>query len=251
MTSRKRFLLGGGGALMPVMVSLLAIDIGAALDSDANLTTGNIIGVSIRYLILFIVGGIVAYLHEDEHKPFKLFELGIAAPALITSLITAQGVVANTKPPELSSSSFNLSIISSAYAETGLDETKEITVAWRLRLNEVLDGVSGKAYRKVAKPRDKAIDKTSTDNEIGKHIEESKSDNSEMNLRKAKAEAARANAKAEIEKARSAQLQAELARAKADALEKAYEAGLAQSKAAEAKALAAEQDDILLERGRN
>ena len=89
MTSHKRFLLGGGGALMPVLVSFLAVDIGAALDNQANLTTGNIIGFTLRYIILFIVGGFVAYLHEDEQKPFKLFELGIAAPALITSLITA------------------------------------------------------------------------------------------------------------------------------------------------------------------
>ncbi len=87
MTSKKRFLLGGGGALMPVLVSLLAIDIGAVLNDDSILTIGNIIGIVIRYLVLFVVGGIVAYLHDDEHKPFKIFELGIAAPALITSSV--------------------------------------------------------------------------------------------------------------------------------------------------------------------
>ncbi|MCB1735746.1 MAG: hypothetical protein H6981_00615 [Gammaproteobacteria bacterium] len=76
---------------MPVMVSVLAIDIGAVLN-DPNLTAGNIVGFLVRYLILFIIGGVVAYLHDDEQKPIKLFQLGLGAPALITSLITAQGV---------------------------------------------------------------------------------------------------------------------------------------------------------------
>lgn len=150
MTSYKRFFLGGGGALMPVLVSLLAIDIGATLDTEANLTTGNIIGFAVRYLILFLVGGLVAYLHEEEKKPFKLFELGIAAPALITSLITAQGVVANTTSPISSSTSFNFSIISSAYADTDPGVSEEVIVAWGL--GDILDGVSGRAYKRVRKP---------------------------------------------------------------------------------------------------
>ncbi len=144
MTPLKRFLLGGGGALMPVLVSFLAIDIWAALSNDDNLTTANIIGIGIRYVILFVVGGVVGYLHEEEHKPFKLFELGIAAPALITSLITAQGVVAQSNPSSQSTSSSY-----SRSANATIKNEREFIISWRL--SDVFDGVSGRAYQKISK----------------------------------------------------------------------------------------------------
>lgn len=150
MTAYRRFLLGGGGALMPVFISLLAIDIGAVLSEQMSI--GNLIGFFIRYMILFIVGGVVAYLHEDEAKPFRLFELGIAAPALITSLVAAQGIEGNTNQSTSLSTVFNISIISSAYAETETAKDvpkKIIVVAWKL--SDVVDGISGKAYKKISK----------------------------------------------------------------------------------------------------
>ncbi len=157
MTPQRRFLLGGGGALMPVLVSLLAIDLGALLDSESNLTTGNIIGFAIRYVVLFIVGGVVAYLHEDETKSFKLFELGIVAPALITSLITAQGVAAGQNSLIVSSIPINMSLISSAHAGTPsrIAEPNQ-AVAWSF--SEVLDGLSGRVYQKISKAKEKTLE---------------------------------------------------------------------------------------------
>lgn len=147
MTPKKRFFLGGGGALMPVLVSLLTIDIGAALASDSSLTTGNIVGLGIRYIILFAIGGIVAYLHEEESKPFKLFQLGMAAPALITSLITSQGIASNANHPAHNNAALGeISIIKSAYAEEEI-KPDQIILAGGF-LGEVLDGVSGGVYRK-------------------------------------------------------------------------------------------------------
>lgn len=145
MTSKKRFLVGGGGALMPVLISILAIDVGAALGSDSSLTTANIIGIFIRYLILFIIGGVVAYLHENESNSFKLFELGVAAPALLTSLISAQGILAEPNFDESVSFFDNISIISSAYAGTE-PQTREKNF-----LSDVFRGISGQAYRSVHK----------------------------------------------------------------------------------------------------
>ena len=170
MTSHKRFLLGGGGALMPVLVSFLAVDIGAVLDNQANLTTGNIIGFTLRYIILFIVGGFVAYLHEDEQKPFKLFELGIAAPALITSLITAQGIAYSTPQNEsVELTHLNFSIISAAQAGVAEQSADKVLVAWGLQ--DVIDGVSGRAYRKISKPARKKPDSGKVDSpEVDKKI---------------------------------------------------------------------------------
>ncbi|RUM94423.1 MAG: hypothetical protein DSZ28_03295 [Thiothrix sp.] len=163
MTAQRRFLLGGGGALMPVLVSLLAIDLGAFLDSRSDLTTGNIIGFGIRYLILFVVGGVVAYLHEDEHKSFKLFELGIVAPALITSLITAQGVAADENPLEISHARISISLISSANAQTNSNIPEDNNVAWSF--SDILDGLSGRAYQKISKVKQKTSEKNIDDND--------------------------------------------------------------------------------------
>ena len=172
MTPQRRFLLGGGGALMPVLVSLLAIDLGALLDSQSNLTTGNIIGFAIRYLVLFVVGGVVAYLHEDETKSFKLFELGIVAPALITSLITAQGVAAEQNSFIVSRIPIGMSLISSANAETlsRIAEPKQ-DVAWNF--SDVLDGLSGRVYKKISKMEQKSPE-GSVDSQVQKKDREQK-----------------------------------------------------------------------------
>lgn len=137
MSPKKRFFIGGFGALMPVLVSLLAIDIGAIFDDESTLTTGNIIGVFIRYIILFLIGGFIAYLHEDEMKPFKLFEIGIAAPALISSLITAQSATATAAVDTAEKISW--SIIASAYAA---DESKESSF-----ISDIFKGITGAIYR--------------------------------------------------------------------------------------------------------
>ena len=159
MNPKKRFLIGGGGALMPVLVSFLAIDIAAAIDSDANLSTGNIVGFGVRYLILFLIGGVVAYLHEDEVKPFKLFELGIAAPALITSFITAQGLSAGLGPSpsaeEVAAARqpLEISLISEAHAEAG----SELRLAQGGFFSDVIRGLGGGVYRDIAQQQ-KTVD---------------------------------------------------------------------------------------------
>ena len=156
MNPKKRFFLGGGGALMPVIVSLLAVDIGAAINNEVILSTGIIIGFAFRYIILFLVGGVVAYLHEDEIKPFKLFELGIAAPALITSLITAQGVISSAQQTNLVSATYNsIAIVRSAYADDTFDSSnKKIVLAGGL-FNDILRGATGSVYRDFGKSTEK------------------------------------------------------------------------------------------------
>lgn len=89
MTTQKKILIGGLGALTPIIMNLLVIDLNVLL---VNVTALALVGYLIRVVILFYLGGLVAYLHKDEHSPIKLFELGIAAPALITALLNAGNV---------------------------------------------------------------------------------------------------------------------------------------------------------------
>lgn len=266
MTPRKRFFIGGGGALMPVLVSFLAIDIGAALGNDANFNTAQIIGIAIRYVILFVVGGVVAYLHEDENKPFRLFEIGIAAPALITSLITAQGVGTNpNNSSESQTTSINMSLIGSAHASSG-DSTENIILAGGF-LSDVFKGMAGGVYREIGKsvdrthqPVEKVVEKAAQD--TGRKIEEAAHESESALEKVAKdIEVGTNNSTPEINdsenekkllraKVEAARAKAEAARAKAEALEKEYQESLAISKAAEAQAISAEQEVNRLE-GKN
>jgi hypothetical protein len=117
MTYWTRFWIGGGGALLPLLVTLLAVDIGPLIDKAPHLTIGTYVGAAIRYLVLFTLGGIVAALNSDEVQPIKLVQLGIAAPALISTYVNAQSL----KPPPaqtaaVQSRMFSLDVISSAHA---------------------------------------------------------------------------------------------------------------------------------------
>lgn len=155
MLAKKRFLLGGGGALMPVLVSILAVDVGAQLIAGQTYSMPEIIGTGIRYAVLFIIGGLVAYLHVDEEKPFKLFELGIAAPALITSLVTANGIAStNVVQDEVENpqAQFEITLFSTAYAsETSVNNNSQtMQQSPPSKLKGFFDGLTGKVYQRKA-----------------------------------------------------------------------------------------------------
>ncbi len=96
MKTSKKILIGGLGALTPVIMNLLVIDLEVLL---VKLTIFAVLGYAIRVIILFYLGGITAFLHKDETNPVKIFELGIVAPALVTALINAGQIdVPKAKP---------------------------------------------------------------------------------------------------------------------------------------------------------
>jgi hypothetical protein len=68
-------MFGGIGALMPVLVTVVTLDLAALFAKDDVITRANVIGIVIRYVLLFLIGGFVAYLHKEEESDFKLFEL--------------------------------------------------------------------------------------------------------------------------------------------------------------------------------
>ena len=90
MTHWRRFWIGGGGALLPLLVTLLAVDLAYIIDYYRDYTFGTYVGTALRYVLLFAAGGAVAALNTDEINPIKLVQIGIAAPALIASYVNAQ-----------------------------------------------------------------------------------------------------------------------------------------------------------------
>lgn len=134
---------------MPVLLMVISIDFVVAFSNPETISPLNIVGLMVRYAALFFVGGFIAYLHTSEKQPFKLFELGISAPALITSLVAANGISGPTQPERKTSvnpAAMLFLQIGSAHAaeESGKAATpNSAPPAW----SQIVDGITGKVYR--------------------------------------------------------------------------------------------------------
>jgi FecR-like protein len=149
MKDGQKFFLGGLGGLAPIIMNLLVLDLAVLLTGLNPLT---VVGYVIRVLVLFGVGGFVAWLHTSERNRVKVFEIGLGAPAFILAFLNAGHVAANLP----SQSSALLS--ATAYAQVGEQIKKEDTrgnqkgaytvkVEEESKLNEFLRGFLGTAKR--------------------------------------------------------------------------------------------------------
>jgi hypothetical protein len=90
VSGTRRFLIGGVGGLAPVFAFLLVADLEKNLSGTNTLQAA---GYLVRVLALFAIGGFITWLHETEDKAFKLFEIGLGAPALLAGLITTKSII--------------------------------------------------------------------------------------------------------------------------------------------------------------
>ena len=94
LSVRNKIFIGGLGALTPIIMNLLVVDLEKLL---IQLTPLVVFAYLIKVLILFYIGGMVAFLNKDENKPIKLFQLGIYAPALIIAFMNTNPLQPNTE----------------------------------------------------------------------------------------------------------------------------------------------------------
>ena len=87
---RTRIVIGGIGGIAPLLVSLLVVDLNSLID---DLALMDAVGLAVRCLVLIFIGALVGYMHNKEQEPFKVFQLGIAAPALLTTAINGYGII--------------------------------------------------------------------------------------------------------------------------------------------------------------
>lgn len=144
MKTYKKIFIGGLGALTPIIMNLLVIDLEVLL---INLTFYSVLGYSIRVIVLFYLGGLIAFLHKDEINPVKIFELGIVAPALITALLNAGQIdVAKMKTQSVSTPVGSISFVSAAYAQTHTEqdtmkiEIKKFSLPEETKMQQFLRG---------------------------------------------------------------------------------------------------------------
>jgi len=90
LDTRTRLIIGGIGGIAPIIISLLVVDLNSLIN---DLQTMDAIGLAVRCTVLIFIGALIGYLHQDESEPFKVFQLGIAAPALLTTAINGYGVI--------------------------------------------------------------------------------------------------------------------------------------------------------------
>lgn len=149
MSNYKRFLVGGVGGLAPALMFLITVDWERYI---VNSETIKVVGYFVRVLVLFFIGGFVAYLHTDEQKPFKLFELGLAAPAMIAGLITTSLIPMPTGQANLSARvqpSFEIVAVAFAQSEVPAHELKTFTLPVQSPAAQFLEGLIGGTPKNV------------------------------------------------------------------------------------------------------
>jgi hypothetical protein len=91
---KQRLLIGCLGALAPILVNLCVVDLQTVLP---NLLPLEALSYVVRLLALCGSACLVVYLNSDEARPAKLFQLGVMAPAMLTSMLNG-AAVANKNP---------------------------------------------------------------------------------------------------------------------------------------------------------
>jgi hypothetical protein len=82
LPARERWLLGGAGAIAPLIVLAIGLDWENVF---TVLKWGAALGYLVKAALLFLVGGFVGFLQKSETDQFKCFLIGISAPALIAT----------------------------------------------------------------------------------------------------------------------------------------------------------------------
>jgi hypothetical protein len=139
VTNRERFLIGGIGGLMPVLMFLATGDFARFFTNSFVLTA---VGYCVRAIILFFVGGFVVCLYRDEKHRMKIFHLGLGAPAMIAGFLATQP---NSIPTARAHMTLNGNFIAVVQAQVSpnRDELKRFTLPVPSPTAQFLEGLVG------------------------------------------------------------------------------------------------------------
>lgn len=151
LTTRGKILIGGAGALAPIILNLLVVDLNTTF---ANISSVKVLGYLIRVGVLFLLGGAMAYFHKNEKSALRLLELGIIAPALFTGVlngttnINEANLRAGNAPPAATASVSDF-FIPTAYAMADGQEVKTYSLPEESVTSQLWQGISGAKNERV------------------------------------------------------------------------------------------------------
>ena len=128
LSTPAKLTIGALGGLAPLMASLVLADsttVATALESFSTGDRFELAGYVVRILTLTALGAFWAYLHRTEYEPFKVFQLGVVAPAMITGVINAANVERARDPAPEPVATISFSLIPEAYAGDHDDRPKK------------------------------------------------------------------------------------------------------------------------------
>jgi hypothetical protein len=145
LTPFRKVLIGGVGALAPIIVSLVFVDSETIF---SRVTVTAVMTYCIRVGVLFAIGGGMAWAHHEEKSILKLFELGIVAPALLTGVLNGTTNVRDTNSraamqPAAVTASLSDFFIPTAYAQTTEGDIKKYTPPTESISAQAWRGLSG------------------------------------------------------------------------------------------------------------
>ena len=121
MSVIEKILIGACGGLCAVMVKFLGQDFDLIVQNAAILSADQILSYKIGYgiltPILMFLGAILAWV-TDEKKRIKLFAIGVAAPAIITTYSGGVKLADGISETQLQGEKIEFSLITTAHAET-------------------------------------------------------------------------------------------------------------------------------------
>lgn len=151
LTTRKKILIGGAGALTPIVLNLLVVDLNTTF---ATVSTLIVLAYLVRVGTLFCIGGVMAYFHTDEKSALKLFEIGIVAPALLTAYMNGSSNIKNPdlrasiEPPAATASVMDL-FIPTAFAKADEPDIKTYSQPEESVGSQIWQGLSGSRTERV------------------------------------------------------------------------------------------------------
>jgi len=92
----RKMKIGCIGALTPIVINLLIVDLQTTLSAVTPISA---FCYAVRVAALCTAACIVIYLNSDEDRPVKLFQLGIAAPALLTGMLNGAVIASKQSTP--------------------------------------------------------------------------------------------------------------------------------------------------------
>jgi hypothetical protein len=149
LTNRSKILIGGTGALAPIILNLVVADPQTTFASVSVLV---VLGYLLRVGVFFCIGGAMAWLHKNEKSAFKLFELGIVAPAILIGVMNGYKIQnptlrAGNQSPAVNASVMDL-IVPTAYAQEKEPEIKTYRTEKSV-VSQLWQGISGNQNERV------------------------------------------------------------------------------------------------------